>query len=79
MIAASGGAIERMIRRSADQSYPSSVLSAIVLWIAVGLLAWVYLGCPATVSILARLWPWRARPTDPAPTVTGAERSNDSL
>ena len=48
------------------------MLSAIILWAAVGLLAWVYLGYPIVVAILARLAPWRPRPTQAAPSLTVA-------
>jgi cellulose synthase/poly-beta-1,6-N-acetylglucosamine synthase-like glycosyltransferase len=48
------------------------VLSAIILWTAVGLLAWVYLGYPILVAVLARVAPRRPRPTDPQPTLSVA-------
>src|SRR5207344_1421947 len=57
--------------------YPRRVLSAIILWAAVGLLVWVYLGYPIVVAILARLAPWRPRPTDPQPTVSVAIAVHD--
>jgi cellulose synthase/poly-beta-1,6-N-acetylglucosamine synthase-like glycosyltransferase len=48
------------------------VLSTIVLWVAVALLGWVYIGYPLVVAALARLAPWRPSPTDPPPTITVA-------
>ena len=55
-------------------AYPYDVLSAIILWAAVGLLAWVYVGYPVVVAILARLAPWRP-PTDrPAADAHGRDR-----
>ena len=53
------------------------MLSAIILWTAVGLLVWVYLGYPLLVAILARLAPWRPRPTGPTPTLSVAIAVHD--
>ncbi len=53
------------------------MLSAIILWAAVGLLAWVYLGYPVVVAILARFAPWRPRQTDPQPSVSVAIAVHD--
>jgi cellulose synthase/poly-beta-1,6-N-acetylglucosamine synthase-like glycosyltransferase len=53
------------------------VLSAIILWTALGLLAWVYLGYPLLVAILARLAPWRPRPTEAPPTLSVAIAVHD--
>jgi cellulose synthase/poly-beta-1,6-N-acetylglucosamine synthase-like glycosyltransferase len=48
------------------------VLSAIVFWIASGLLAWIYLGYPLVVAALARLAPWRPDPSGSIPTLSVA-------
>ncbi|MGZ8527402.1 MAG: glycosyltransferase [Candidatus Limnocylindrales bacterium] len=53
------------------------MLSAIILWTAVGLLAWVYLGYPIVVAILARLAPWRPQPTQATPSLTVAIAVHD--
>ncbi len=49
----------------------------IVLWTATGLLGWVYLGYPVVVAIIARLAPWRPRPSEPAPTLSVAIAVHD--
>ena len=48
------------------------MLAAIVFWAASGMLAWVYVGYPLLVAVLARLAPWRPDPTGPVPTLTVA-------
>ena len=41
------------------------------------MLAWVYVGYPILVAIVARLAPWRPRPTDPLPTLSVAIAVHD--
>jgi cellulose synthase/poly-beta-1,6-N-acetylglucosamine synthase-like glycosyltransferase len=48
-----------------------------LFWLSVGLLAWVYLGYPTLVAIIARLRPVRLRPTDPLPSLTVAIAVHD--
>ena len=48
------------------------MLAAIVFWAASGMLAWVYVGYPLLVAVLARLAPWRLHPTGSVPTLTVA-------
>jgi hypothetical protein len=53
------------------------MLSEIVLWTALGLLAWVYAGYPALVAVVGRLAPWRSEPTGPVPTLSVAIAVHD--
>jgi len=48
-----------------------------LFWLSAGLLAWVYLGYPTLVAIIARLRPVRLRPTDPLPSLTVAIAVHD--
>ena len=48
------------------------MLSEIVLWTALGLLAWVYAGYPALVAVVGRLAPWRSEPSGPLPSLSVA-------
>jgi cellulose synthase/poly-beta-1,6-N-acetylglucosamine synthase-like glycosyltransferase len=57
--------------------YAIGVISVIVLWTAIGLLAWVYLGYPILVAILARIAPWHPRQSELAPTVSVAIAVHD--
>ena len=45
------------------------MVGMIVLAAATALLAWVYLGYPVVVALLARIAPWQARPSEPAPSL----------
>jgi cellulose synthase/poly-beta-1,6-N-acetylglucosamine synthase-like glycosyltransferase len=40
---------------------------AVTFWVAIALLAWVYVGYPVTLALVARLRPFRLRPTGSAP------------
>ena len=53
------------------------MISLVVLWVALGLLAWAYLGYPAVVAILARIAPWRSRPSQPSPSLSVAIAVHD--
>jgi len=56
-----------------SSSIPPSAWSPLlpaVFWLSVGVLAWVYLGYPLLVAVLARVRPIGLRPTLPLPTVS---------
>ena len=48
------------------------MFAAVLFWISVAALAWVYLGYPALVFLLARWRPVVLRPTQPVPTLSVA-------
>jgi len=52
-------------------------MSGFALWIAIGVLAWVYVGYPVIVFVLARLLPWRPQRVNGPPTVTVAVAVHD--
>jgi cellulose synthase/poly-beta-1,6-N-acetylglucosamine synthase-like glycosyltransferase len=53
------------------------MLGMIVLASTTALLTWVYLGYPAVVAILARIAPWKAQPSEPAPSICVAIAVHD--
>lgn len=53
------------------RTYPRRVSGAL-FWISTGALAWVYVGYPALVAVLARLRPLRLQPTLDRPSLTVA-------
>jgi cellulose synthase/poly-beta-1,6-N-acetylglucosamine synthase-like glycosyltransferase len=53
------------------------MLAAIVFWLTIGLLAWVYVGYLVLVSLVARLRPLRIDPTAPLPTLSVAIAVHD--
>jgi cellulose synthase/poly-beta-1,6-N-acetylglucosamine synthase-like glycosyltransferase len=42
---------------------------AVVFWVAVGLIAWVYVGYPIAAAVAARVRPFRPTPSGPGPTL----------
>jgi hypothetical protein len=54
-------------------------MSAVVLWVAIGILAWVYLGYPLLAFAIGRVAPWRPDPAGPVPTVTVAIAVHDEM
>jgi cellulose synthase/poly-beta-1,6-N-acetylglucosamine synthase-like glycosyltransferase len=53
------------------------MLATVVLWLTIGLLAWIYVGYPVLVALVARLRPLRLDPTDQLPTLTVAIAVHD--
>jgi cellulose synthase/poly-beta-1,6-N-acetylglucosamine synthase-like glycosyltransferase len=53
------------------------MLAAIVFWLTIGLLGWVYVGYPVLVALLARLRPLRLTLTNASPTLTVAIAVHD--
>lgn len=53
------------------------MLGTIVLAAAIVLLTWVYLGYPVVVALLARIAPWKAQPSEPAPSLSVAIAVHD--
>jgi cellulose synthase/poly-beta-1,6-N-acetylglucosamine synthase-like glycosyltransferase len=57
--------------------YPRWMLGTLVLGITIGLLGWVYFGYPLVVAAVARIAPWRFRPSQPTPTISVAIAVHD--
>ena len=53
------------------------MLGTYVLGITIALLGWVYFGYPIVVAAIARISPWRLRPSQPAPTISVAIAVHD--
>ncbi|TME11341.1 MAG: glycosyltransferase [Chloroflexi bacterium] len=54
-------------------------MSGVVLWIALGVLGWVYVGYPGLVLVLARFAPWRPHPVGETPTLSVAIAVHDEM
>lgn len=57
--------------------YPDAVIPETIFWLAATMLAWVYLGYPVVVAILARIAPIRLRSDQPAVTICVAIAAHD--
>ena len=58
-------------------AYPVGVLAAILFWASIAILAWIYVGYPALVAIVAAVAPARLHRTDPASGLTVAIAAHD--
>ena len=54
-------------------------MSAVVLWVAIGILGWVYLGYPLLAFVIGRIAPWRWNSVGPVPTLTVAIAVHDEV
>ncbi len=54
-------------------------MSALVLWVAIGILAWVYLGYPFLAFVIGSVSPWRWDSAGPVPTLTVAIAVHDEM
>src|SRR5207247_10924749 len=54
-------------------------MSGVVLWIALGVLGWVYIGYPGLVLVIAWFAPWRPHPVGETPTLSVAIAVHDEM